>query len=148
MASLAGYLEDAGVECDLFMQGYDRAAVPTHVDVALFGIAREACTNVVRHAQAGKATIALRDVGEGVVLYVCDDGRGMPGAAAKAQASTGMHEGLAGSDADARTEGGHGIEGMRERVRLLDGTFEVAPSPQGGTCVEVYIPAKWKEGRA
>lgn len=149
MASLAGYLEDAGVECDLFMQGYDRAAVPTHVDVALFGIAREACTNVVRHAHASKATIALRDVGEGVVMYVCDDGRGMPWAkggdtASAPVASNGAPDGAHQASAD----GGHGIEGMRERVRLLDGTFDVAPSPQGGTCVEVFIPAKWKEGRA
>lgn len=149
MASLAGYLEDAGVECDLFMQGYDRAAVPTHVDVALFGIAREACTNVVRHAHASKATIALRDVGEGVVMYVCDDGRGMPGTkggdtASAPVASNGAPDGARHAPAS----GGHGIEGMRERVRLLDGTFDVAPSPQGGTCVEVFIPAKWKEGRA
>ncbi len=126
MGSLVEYLEGAGVECDLFMYGYDRAVVPAHVDVALFGIVREACTNIVRHAQATKATIDLRDLGESIVLYVCDDGCGMP---------------------DGLTASGHGIEGMAERIRLLDGAFAVTERSEGGTCVQASIPATWK-GRA
>lgn len=132
MPSLEDYLEGAGVECDLFMLGYDRAVVPTHVDVALFGIAREACTNIVRHAQAAHATIALRDLGEDIVLCVCDDGRGMPEGWALAEAAR-----MPGS-------GGHGIVGMRERVRLLDGTFAVTPAKGGGTCIEAAVPARWR----
>lgn len=146
MESLKGYLEDAGVECDLFMQGYDRGSVPTHVDVALFGIAREACTNIVRHAQAEKATIVLHDLGSSVALSVCDDGKGMPGANSEEDAASEAHEPPTMDEQRAPEGGGHGIEGMRERVRLLDGTFAVVPSPAGGTCVEVSIPAKWKDG--
>lgn len=129
MESLVTYLEDAGVTCTLFVQGYDRLHVPVHVDVALFGIAREACTNIVRHSGATHATIALREVEGGVVLFVCDDGHGIA------------------QDADARgtNAAGHGIEGMRERVRLLDGTFSLTPSPEGGTCVSVMIPMAGKD---
>lgn len=125
MASLESYLEGAGIECDLFMLGYDRGSVPTHVDVALFGIAREACTNIVRHSGAKKTVIDLRDLGERLLLCVSDNGRGIGGSSESAK--------------------GHGIEGMRERVKLLDGDFDIAPAPGGGTCVRVAIPATWRE---
>lgn len=130
MASLESYLEGAGIECDLFMFGYDRAKVPTHVDVALFGIAREACTNIVKHSGATKAVIDLRDLGGQVVLYVYDNGCGISPS----------------SDPSAEANTGHGIEGMRERVKLLDGTFALTQAADGGTCVKVSVPASWKGG--
>lgn len=134
MPSLEAYLEGAGVKCDLFMLGYDRSAVPTHVDVALFGIAREACTNIVRHAGARKASIQLRDGGKDILLRVCDDGGGIPCAF-----------GDSGTAHDApKAGGGHGIEGMRERVRLLDGTLSVSAMKSGGTVVEAVVPATWR----
>lgn len=138
MQSLVDYLEGAGVACDLFMYGYDRKRVPAHVDVALFGIAREACTNIVRHSGATKATIALREVEGGIVLFVCDNGNGMPDGSSEAG-------GGSGAPSSSGPSGGHGIEGMRERVSLLDGTFEVTPSPDGGVCVSAMIPDSWKE---
>lgn len=125
MATLESYLEGAGIHCDLLMFGYDRDNVPTHVDVALFGIAREACTNIVRHSGATKATIDLRELDDMVMMYVYDNGHGI------------------GEGAEAN--GGHGIEGMRERVKLLDGEFSIAPVDSGGTCVRVVIPSTWKE---
>ena len=36
--------------------------------------------------------------------------------------------------------GGHGIEGMRERVRLLGGSFEAGPRVGGGFRVQARIP--------
>jgi signal transduction histidine kinase len=35
---------------------------------------------------------------------------------------------------------GHGIKGMRERARALDGTFELQSSPMGGLRIMVSIP--------
>ena len=126
MASLESYLEGAGIDCSLLMSGYDRSKVPTHVDVALFGIAREACTNIVRHSGATSASIELHEEDGSVSLTVSDNGRGIGNHA---------NEG----------NGGHGIEGMRERVKLLDGRISVSSAPEGGTRIHVSIPAIPKE---
>ena len=60
IADLVDYLRNTGVDATLDDAGYDRSKVPTHVDVALFGIAREATTNIVRHAQAHHAKLTLK----------------------------------------------------------------------------------------
>ncbi len=125
MADLVGYLEGAGIETSLAMEGYDRARVPAYIDVALFGIAREAATNIVRHAGAARAAIVLA-VEDGAVarLVVDDDGRG-PGSVAES--------------------GHHGLVGMAERVRLLHGTFAATESPWGGFRIAAAVPLASKE---
>lgn len=116
LGDLVAYLRDAGVEASLEEAGYQRALVPAYMDVALFSIAREAATNIVRHAEATHALIALRtdETDDGQLrahLVIEDDGRGMP------------FEGVTG---------GHGLQGLAERVSLLGGTFAVgAVRPKG-----------------
>ena len=75
---------------------------------------REAVTNVVRHADAGRATIAVSARGPDVVLEVADDGRGTDG-----------------------TEGS-GLTGMRERISAVGG--EVTVDGSAGTRVLVRVP--------
>lgn len=53
-------------------------ALPAALDVALYRIALEAVTNVVRHARASSCDIALRTEPGWIVLLVRDDGRGLP----------------------------------------------------------------------
>lgn len=116
---LVAYLERAGVGVSLDTAAYDRADVPAFVDVALYGIAREAVTNIVRHAQARTAVVRLSTGPTGARLTVEDDGCG------------------AASEGDG---GGHGIAGMAERVGLLGGTFSAGPRMNGGFRVEARIP--------
>ncbi len=127
MADLVAYLEGAGVQTSLAMEDYDRAAVPAFIDVALYGIAREAVTNIVRHAGASEAFVELAADGAAgcARLVVEDDGRGLAGADV-----SGDH---------------HGLLGMRERARLLHGAFVAAERAQGGTRIEVSIPLAQKE---
>lgn len=119
MEDLATYLRNAGVDAILDMGGYDRARVPAYVDVALYGIAREAATNIVRHAHAHTAVMRLKLDGDMVRLDVEDDGCGRGGVL---------------------PAGRHGIDGMAERVGLLDGTFWVGDRAQGGFAVRVSLP--------
>lgn len=126
MADLVAYLEGAGIEASLDEASYDRAAVPAFIDVALYGIAREAATNIVRHADARHAAFALSTAQEGsATLVVDDDGKG-----------------FAPADMPA---GHHGLLGMRERARLLHGTFSAVKSPLGGFRICVSIPLSQKE---
>src|SRR5215218_2751527 len=86
------------------------------VQFAAYRIAQEALTNVVRHASASKAVVAVDHVDDELVLTVDDDGAGLRGAE------------------------GSGILGMRERASLLGGSVELTPSPLGGTRVAAHLP--------
>lgn len=122
MGDLVSYLKRAGIDAVLDEHGYDRAGVPAYVDVALYGIAREAVTNIVRHAAASAACLRLTSDAAAVRLSVEDDGRGavVPNAMGY--------------------QGGHGIAGMAERVGLLGGMFSAGSKAGGGFRVDVRIP--------
>ena len=47
-------------------------------DLALYRVAQESLTNVVRHADAERVELSLRSTGDGVTLTVRDDGVGLP----------------------------------------------------------------------
>ena len=104
---------------------HDRACVPAFIDVALFGIAREAATNIVRHAGARRATLALSTKREGFAELVVDDDFESSLLAAAAS-----HHGLP-QHAHARV--------------FLQGTFSASPSPLGGVRIAVNVPLSQKE---
>lgn len=113
----------------------DRLAAPPGraVQFAAYRIAQEALTNVVRHAEAGRAEVVLERLDDELVVTVDDDGTG-PGP---------MGGELAGDPVTglgvAATEG-RGILGMRERAALLGGAVEIGVSPLGGTRVTARLP--------
>ncbi len=88
---------------------------------ALYRMTQELLTNIVRHAKATSATVALRCVEGWVQLTVQDDGRGF-------------------QIDKALRKGHHGLQGIRERAELLGGTVEVQSVPSKGSCVTVSIP--------
>ena len=111
-------VEDAGVRVDLSVPD-DLGDLPAFVDLSAFRIVQEALTNVVRHARASRVSVSITRENGSLVIVVEDDGRGT-------------------GDIEA---GGHGIDGMRERVAALDGTFEAGPGPEGGFRVFARLPA-------
>ena len=92
------------------------------VEVALFRIAQEALTNVVRHAQASRCVIslALCEREQMLELTITDNGHGLP---PKRSRSTGV-----------------GMASMRERAEELGGTWEIESLPTGGTRIRVRLP--------
>ncbi|MEU8852314.1 ATP-binding protein [Streptomyces sp. NPDC048564] len=101
-------------------------------DRLLYSAARELLTNVVKHAQARQAWVALTPVGlERVELCVADDGVGMDAA-----------------DLDKRAAEGHiGLISQRLRIEGANGTFTVGPNHPHGTCVRITLPVASTEGR-
>ncbi|MGH2530878.1 MAG: histidine kinase [Thermomicrobiales bacterium] len=95
----------------------DLPALPAAVEVAVYRIALEALTNVVRHAAARRCVVrlALRDA---FVVEIVDDGRGLP--------------------ADPRA--GVGLTAMRERAAELGGALTVESSAGHGTRIEARLP--------
>ena len=95
--------------------------------LCLFRVAQEALNNVVRHAGARAATLALRQMDGGLLLAVRDDGVGFD----PASPGTGRRLGLAS---------------MRERVRLVNGTLDVESAPGQGTAIVAWVPAEGGSG--
>lgn len=87
-----------------------------------YRVLQESLTNVLRHAQAGKVTVALwpQQPGE-AVLEVRDDGSGF-------------------NQAQARRPGALGLLGMRERALLHGGSLTVLGEPGVGTTVTLRMP--------
>lgn len=98
-----------------------RTRLSAEGETALFRIAQEGLTNAVRHGHAGEAAILLRRHDGCVTLLVADNGQGF--------------------DPRAGTRsGGQGMEGMRERARLLGGRLIVRSRPGRGSVLRVTIP--------
>ena len=89
------------------------------VELAVYRIAQESLTNVARHAEARRVTIALEAGYDSVVLRVADDGRGFAGP----------------------PEEHGGLRGMRERAVLVGGALAIKNAPEGGVEVRLEVPA-------
>jgi signal transduction histidine kinase len=95
--------------------------LPAALDLAAYRIVQESLTNVVRHAQACRATVRLRYAEDALSIEVRDNGRGTSVAAP-------VH--------------GSGITGMRERAASLGGELHAGPMPGGGFLVEATLPLR------
>jgi two-component system NarL family sensor kinase len=110
-----------GRPIEVSVQGNDDAdALPAALEAGLFHIAREALTNVARHAGTPSASVVLARRREGVELRIADDGVGFE---------------LGAVPADR-----FGLVGMSERARLLGGALQVASAPAKGTTIVVEVP--------
>jgi two-component system sensor histidine kinase UhpB len=117
-------LEPAGVQVQLDLANGLRGS--SAVETALFRIAQEAFSNIVRHAHAKHATIQLSQTSTHWVFVVQDDGRGFDATPAFRDESL--------------TEPHWGLFGVRERAQLLGGTFQIASAQGKGTTLHIQIP--------
>jgi two-component system, NarL family, sensor kinase len=112
------FTSETGIRSHLRVTG--NRALPPRVEAELFRIAQEALANVRHHAQATEVTVMLGTKTDSVRLSLHDDGHGF--------------------DLRRLPEGGHGIEGMRERARLLGGRLRIESRPGRGTRVTAAAP--------
>jgi signal transduction histidine kinase len=110
--------ERAGLHCELNLADIE---LPPEVAIALYRIVQEALTNIVKYASARNVDVDLIGDEDGVSLVVHDDGAGLPAGVESSRLS-------------------HGIAGMRQRVRALNGSFRIGSKPGSGTTIEVFIP--------
>jgi signal transduction histidine kinase len=107
----------AGLPVAITVSG-DPAPLPPAVDVTAFRIVQESLTNVMRHASAAHAEVAVVHAPDHLEIAIVDDGRG----------------------AAAGASPGHGITGMRERAEMIGGRLEAGPRPGGGFRVRATLP--------
>jgi signal transduction histidine kinase len=105
----------AGIDVDLTTTG-DARELPAGVELAAYRVVQEALTNVVRHAHATTATVRIDHGADCLHVEVVDNG-----------------------DAGGPPVDGHGMIGMRERVRAVGGSFAAGPNPGGGFAVSARL---------
>jgi signal transduction histidine kinase len=91
----------------------------------MFGVAREALTNIRKHAHAHRVTIGLTLEGAELLLRVADDGVGFNAEKAGSEPEKWPHFGLAG---------------MRERAESVGGRITWHSQPGSGSVVELRVP--------
>lgn len=115
----------SGQRFDIHIDGISDATWSPETQLHLFGIAQEAMHNVVRHANASRASLSLtlKD-GKRILLRIEDNAVGLNAA-----------------------EESYGRCGMRERMELIGGSIAWRSPDDGGTCVEVVAPIDGSKGR-
>lgn len=108
-----------GLATTLAVEGDGR--LPPQLESELDRITQEALNNALKHAQAQRIDVQLRQGEQTVALEIADDGVGFdPGAAG--------------------ARGGFGLRGMAERAARLGGRLAVESRPGKGTRVRVEVP--------
>jgi signal transduction histidine kinase len=140
-------LEDSGLAAALrqYTEGlFDRSGMavnlqidpnfrrlPRDIEATIFRIVQEALTNVHKHANTKSASVRISYESDQIDVVIEDSGSGIPGFLSLTSANVKL---------------GVGIQGMRERVRHLNGTFNIQ-SNTSGTVVSATLPAKLKEAQ-
>jgi signal transduction histidine kinase len=115
----------AGLRATLHVDG-ERRPLPAGAELAAYRVVQEALTNALKHAGAAHTDVLLRWHADALELVVADRGP-VPGRRY--------------GDTEELPSGGHGIVGMRERVKVYGGELTANPRPDGGFIVRARIPA-------
>lgn len=111
----------AGIEVMTDITGIP-SDLPAPVDAAAYRVIQESITNVVRHANATRAQVNVSVHHSWLQISVTDNGCGAMTAA--------------------KANGGYGMAGMSERVRLLGGSLTTRSSAGVGFAVRATIPVR------
>lgn len=120
LSNLLPAIVPKGVRASISVRG-DESLMPSRVKDELFLIVREAVRNSITHSEARRIKIELSTAASQVEAAILDDGKGF----------------------DSQSENftpGTGLESMRERARIIGGTFRFSSAPGAGTRIEVQIP--------
>jgi PAS domain S-box-containing protein len=114
------FTQQAGLPVRLVLPA-QQIALDGERSTTLYRTAKEALTNVLRHANAKSVAVGVKVQPGSLVLQVTDDGRGI-------------------DERELRNPRSMGILGMRERAISCGGTLEVRRGAGGGTDVVLTVP--------
>jgi signal transduction histidine kinase len=107
----------AGLPVELHVDG-EPVPLPRGVDLSAYRIVQEGLTNALKHARASTADVTVRYGHQELQIEVRDDGVG-----------------------SATTDGlGHGLVGVRERVKIYGGEMNAGASTEGGFVLSTRLP--------
>jgi signal transduction histidine kinase len=127
---MEGFMEETGIRVSL---NTSAKVEPSTINVrtVLYRIAQEALTNVARHSKASRAELDIECLDGIIRMKVSDNGQGFEtrGPSARKKSS------------------GLGLLGMRERIEMIGGTFELQSAPGQPTTIQVKVPAGKRQSK-
>jgi signal transduction histidine kinase len=117
LESLLDEVGRAGLHVRLHREG-EPSPLPRAIELSAYRIIQEGLTNALKHAQASHADVTLRYGPDELQLEIRDDGRGVS-----------ENDGL-----------GHGLVGVRERVKIYGGEMSSGPANGGGFVLRTRLP--------
>ena len=117
LASLVGEIGRAGLPVELHVDGKP-FPLPRGVDLSAYRIVQEGLTNALKHAHASDADVTVRYRPDELEIEVRDNGAG-----------SSKSDGL-----------GHGLVGVRERVKIYGGEMTASTAPEGGFVLSTRLP--------
>jgi len=115
--SLLEEVRRAGLPVRLQVDGVP-FALPRGLDLSAYRIIQEGLTNALKHAHAGQASVVVRYGSDELQIEVRDNGNG-----------TSRNDGL-----------GHGLVGIRERVKIYGGEMNAEAAPGRGFVLSTTLP--------
>lgn len=100
---------------------FEDLTLPAEHALAIYRLVQEALTNIAKYAEARHVQVLLQRRGDQIELRVEDDGRGFDPTTSVAT-------------------GGHGLQGMRFRIRACGGDVTIRSAPGKGTTVQALLP--------
>jgi signal transduction histidine kinase len=94
-------------------------------EMSVYRIIQESLSNILKHAEAATAQVIIKKSERNLTVLISDDGKGFD---------------LNAMSVKEAGEGGFGLLGIAERVKMLDGTQEIESKVGGGTTVLIKIP--------
>jgi len=117
LTSLLADVGRAGLPVELHLEGRPYP-LPRGVDLSAYRIVQEGLTNALKHAHASDADVFVRYRPDEVEIEVRDNGGGVV-----------VGDGL-----------GHGLVGIRERVKIYGGEMTARTEPEGGFVLSTRLP--------
>ncbi|HMI35055.1 MAG TPA: sensor histidine kinase, partial [Propionibacteriaceae bacterium] len=115
--SLLGEIGRAGLPVELHVDGKP-FSLPRGVDLSAYRIVQEGLTNALKHAHASDVDVTVRYRPDELEIEVRDNGGG-----------SSQSDGL-----------GHGLVGVRERVKIYGGEMTASTAPEGGFVLSTRLP--------
>jgi PAS domain S-box-containing protein len=91
-----------------------------HIEILVYRTVQELMLNVVKHADASRATLKIKIGAKDISIMVQDNGKGL--------------------EEDKLNGGGIGIKTIKGNMRLFKGTFEILSDPGKGTTINILLP--------
>lgn len=92
-------------------------------ELSIYRIIQESLGNIIKHAEASEVNVTIEKVEKGINLKIQDNGKGFD----------------VKEKSENKTQGGFGLLGISERVRMLNGTFSIKSETEKGTTIEIEL---------
>ncbi len=116
------FSKQVAMDIELDIVGLEKTLSP-EIEITLYRVFQEALTNAASHGRASKLSLGIEELPTSVVVWIEDNGFGFDT-----------------KDLQSKVSGGFGLAGLKERINLLGGRFEIRSKPGEGARIEIEIP--------